>query len=65
VKRVLLEEGFAAAGTKARARFRECHAAHQALRFADPSWLQGPGHGMIQAATYCIPFPGGCCWVSH
>lgn len=72
-KRVLEAEGLRGFGTKLRARFAECRESHLALRamakadgvrFGEVSWLPGVGHGLIEAGTWCIPTPFGCCFVS-
>jgi putative component of membrane protein insertase Oxa1/YidC/SpoIIIJ protein YidD len=72
VKRVLLEDGMAGAFAKTKARFAACREAHLALlaigadaaHFADPAWLSGMGDGLVQARTWCVPTPFGCCMFS-
>lgn len=68
VKRVLQEDGLRGARAKVKARFAECREAHMAMQagaqFGEVSWLTGMGHGALQAGTWCIPTPIGCCWFS-
>lgn len=72
-KRVLETDGLSGFGAKLKARFAECRESHLALRamaqadgvrFGEVSWLPGVSHGLIEAGTWCIPTPFGCCFVS-